>query len=198
MEANEYLMNLARKQPKSPHFIWGGRREKGLAKVFKELDFKVGVEVGVLRGQYSEVLCKTIPDLKLYCVDAWEVYDKYVDFGDELKSFYDLTKERLAPYNCELIRKYSMDAVKDFEDESLDFVYIDGNHTFEYVTNDIAEWSKKVKKGGIISGHDFFRKQGELRVHVKDVVQAWTYSHQIKDWFVIRGDKHPSWAWVKE
>jgi predicted O-methyltransferase YrrM len=49
-----------------------------------------------------------------------------------------------------------MEAVKDFKDESLDFVFIDGNHQYSYVLEDITEWSKKVRSGGIVSGHDYF------------------------------------------
>jgi glycosyltransferase involved in cell wall biosynthesis len=48
-----------------------------------------------------------------------------------------------------------MQAVTDFADESLDFVYIDGNHQLKYVVEDIVEWTKKIKKGGIIAGHDY-------------------------------------------
>jgi len=91
-----------------------------------------------------------------------------------------------------------MDAVKVFDDESLDFIFIDGNHSFEFVTNDIAEWGKKVKKGGIISGHDYFRSRSGIYIHVKDVVNGWTYSHKIDPWFVLEGNKNKSWMWVKE
>ena len=101
-----------------------------------------------------------------------------------------------------------MDAVKTFEDGSLDFVFIDGNHAFEYVTEDIAEWSKKVRKGGIISGHDYFRSRSGVYIHVKDVVQGWTYSHGIHPWFILEGkfetntglidNKWKSWMWVKK
>ena len=178
-------------------------RFKGLPRLFKELGFKAGAEIGVLQGKYSKVLCRAIPELKLYSIDAWRDYRPYGDFRGQEKFdvIYEEVKTRLAPYNCEVIRKLSMDAVKDFEDESLDFVFIDANHAFEYVTEDIAGLSKKVRKGGIVSGHDFFRSGGRMRhINVKDVVQAWTYSHKIKTWFVIgkKEDKYPSWMWVKE
>lgn len=112
-----------------------------LAKHFAELGFKKGAEIGVFKGYYSQVLCENIPSLKLYCIDL--VIQK-------------LTKDKLSPFNCELIEKSSMDAVKDFEDESLDFVFIDANHYYENVKNDIEEWTKKVRKGGIVSGHDYY------------------------------------------
>ena len=93
-----------------------------------------------------------------------------------------------------------MDALKFFEDDSLDFVFIDGNHEFQQATNDIAEWSKKVRKGGIVSGHDFIRMKGLIheQIHTKDVVQGWAYAKHIKPWFIFVGDRCPSWFWIKE
>jgi predicted O-methyltransferase YrrM len=53
------------------------------------------------------------------------------------------------------LRKYSDDAVSNIEDNSLDFVFIDGLHTFEQVTKDMTNYYPKLKDGGIFSGHDF-------------------------------------------
>ena len=153
--------------------------------------------------------------MRLYCIDPWEAYTDYVEQHTtegqaELNDFYKIAKERLQNYNCSFIRKRSMDALEDFEDNSLDFVFIDGNHTFEYVVNDIAEWTKKVRVGGIISGHDYWNSSdGGYTVkgltetekfklcQVKDVVNAWTKANQIKPWFVLNADKCPSFFWVK-
>lgn len=184
---------------KPPFYIGGGR--EGLAILFKELGFKVGAEVGVRRAEYSEVLGRVIPGLKLYGVDAWTVYEGYRDIlggQDEYDINLKIAKERTAFFDCTLIKKWSMDAVKDFADESLDFVYLDANHDFPHVTEDINAWEKKIKIGGIISGHDFARSnQDRLKIHVKDVVQAWTRSHRISPWFVITGDSSPNWMYIK-
>ena len=58
----------------------------------------------------------------------------------------------------------------------------------------------KIRKGGIISGHDFVRMKGlkHERIDVKDVVQAYMYSQDIKPWFIFVGDRCPSWFYVKE
>lgn len=124
-----------------------------LARYFKEKGFKVGAEIGVLGGDYSALLCKVNPELKLYCIDSW-------GYGEHKKRDYHLrkyeeAKVKLSAYNTTIIYKLSMDAVKDFEDESLDFVYIDANHEPQFVAEDIREWTKKVKRGGIVSGHDY-------------------------------------------
>jgi predicted O-methyltransferase YrrM len=192
-------------------------RLKGLPKLFRELGFKVGAEIGVSRGFYSKTLFLGIPRLKLYLIDPWETYGEYVEHHKPenqpiLDANLTKTKERLAPYNCEYIRKYSMDAVKDFADESLDFVFIDGNHSARYVIDDIDEWSKKVKKGGIISGHDYWnsidirhpwaetinKKEKRLLCQVKDSVDMWTKTNGIKPWFVTSGEKCNSWLWIKQ
>jgi hypothetical protein len=87
-----------------------------------------------------------------------------------------------------------MDAVRDIELESLDFVYIDGNHSFDYVMQDLIEWSKRVRRGGIVSGHDYyhFRNAG-----VVEAVDVYTHCHGIKEWFLTNEQKSKSFFWVK-
>ena len=106
--------------------------------------------------------------------------------------------------NCKIIRKTSMEATKEFKDKSIDFVYIDGNHTFKYVAEDICEWSKKVKSGGIIAGHDYIYANPKS-FHVRYVVDAYVESHAIKNYWVIgkkeklpgeKRDQWRSWFWI--
>ena len=54
-----------------------------------------------------------------------------------------------------MIRSLSEQAVNLFEDGSLDFVYLDGNHAYDFIKQDIELWYPKVKKGGIVAGHDY-------------------------------------------
>lgn len=178
-----------------------------LAAYFHEQGFKVGAEVGVFAGHYSEVLCRAVPGLKLYCVDAWAPYAGYRDhkFEASFKRAYDSTVERLKPYNHEIIRKFSMDAVKDFEDESLDFVYIDGNHSYEHVRDDIREWAKKVRKGGIVAGDDYY-VMASGNVGVIQAVDEYAKQHDIamniipadKVSIITHDDRQPQWYFVKE
>ena len=100
-----------------------------------------------------------------------------------------------------------MEALADFPDKSIDAVYLDGDHCFESVTADIAGWIKKVRKGGIISGHDFakHRKKG-VRIHVVQAVRGYTDAYRIDPWFILGNDandegltrdKIRSWLWIK-
>ena len=124
-----------------------------LAALFSELGFKVGAEIGTESGLFSEVLLKSNRGLRLYCVDAWKAYRGYRDHVTQAKmdGFFEAATRRLQPYDCELIRQFSMDAVKRFESGCLDFVYIDANHGFNWVVMDVIEWAKRVRAGGIVS-----------------------------------------------
>jgi hypothetical protein len=133
-------------------------RRTNLAELFAELGYKSGVEIGVLAGKYSEVLCRANPNAQIYSIDSWTSYPEFPDFFEEnsLSNYYNYAVKLLAQYkNNKIIKKTSMEAIHDFPDESLDFIYIDANHVFEYVFEDITQWAKKVRKGGIVAGHDF-------------------------------------------
>ncbi len=164
-----------------------------LPQFFLDMGFKVGAEVGVYKGEFSEKIAKA--GLKLYAIDPWQIYKDYANpRGQERLDFqYEHTKRVLAPYpNCKIIRKTSMEAAEDFPDESLDFVYIDGNHLFKYVAEDIYEWTKKVKKGGIVAGHDYayLKSKSELGLcHVIPVLNAYTQAYNIQSWYVL-GREH--------
>lgn len=132
------------------------RRE--LAKYFKKLGFKIGAEIGVAEGKYSKVICEENPGINLFCVDNWEAYEGYRDFAKKTtyEHLYKTAQETLLPLGCTLIKKMSADAAKDFENKSLDFVYIDANHAYHAVKEDIEIWSPKVRIGGVVSGHDYY------------------------------------------
>lgn len=171
-------------------------RWKELPILFNELQYKSGVEIGVLKGDFTLTLCRA--GFEMIGIDPWLDYPTYRDYEGKDYGLYEKeAREKLEGYNCEFIKDFSMNIVNDFANESLDFVFIDGNHALEYVIEDIAQWSKKVRKGGIVAGHDYFRTNGKNLMHVKDAVNAWTYCYKIKPWFVLTGDKCPTWFYVK-
>lgn len=178
-----------------------------LAELFDELGFKSGAEIGVEQGAYAETLLRANPGLHLLCVDAWKSYRGYRDHTsqEKLDRFYRAACARLNPYDAEIIREFSMQIVTRIPEGSLDFVYIDANHRFEFVVNDIIEWSKRVRSGGIVSGHDYIRSGSDYQVHVVEAVHAYTSAHQIRPWFVLGSkskeeaerDNPRSWMWIK-
>lgn len=162
---------------------------------FRDLGFKRGAEIGVADGQFSLALCQGIPGLSLLCIDPWIKYDENPRGGtqDNQDAAYALATERLKPYDAVLWKMKSMDAVRLVGPESLDFVYIDGHHAFDYVIQDLVEWSKRVRVGGIVSGHDYY----EFRwAGVVDAVDVYTKVHKIEEWFITK-DRTPSFFWMK-
>lgn len=181
-----------------------------LAGLFAELGYRFGVELGVERGLFTEVLAKANPEAEIVGVDAWAAYRGYRDHvsQEKLDGFYQETQERLAKYpNAKLLRMFSDEAVRQFTDESLDFVYIDGNHEWAHITHDIYAWAKKVRHGGIVSGHDYREsKRLDTRNHVVPVVDAYMRAYKIKPWFLLGAkaktpgvtrDDARSWMFVK-
>jgi hypothetical protein len=174
-----------------------------LAQFFEARGFTRGAEVGVEQGVFSEILLYANVNLRqLYLVDAWCRYREYRDHVSQAKldDFYETTKSRLSKYDDRVtyVRRFSMDAVRDFKHSDLDFVYIDSNHSFDYVMPDIIEWSKLVRSGGIVAGHDYIKRAG---VHVIEAVEAYTNAHNIWPWYTLGGDtakgEPPSFFWVK-
>lgn len=161
-----------------------------LAEFFRELGFTHGVEVGTKRGAYAKILCENNPDLRLTCVDPWKGGGRYTQGMQD--AIHGQALMNLALYNIEIIRKTSMDAVSSFDDASLDFVFVDGNHEFDYAAMDIICWSRKVKPGGIVAAHDYM----PLRAGgVVQAVDAYTHCHRINPWYVL-WEREPTAFWV--
>lgn len=185
-----------------------------LTEIFAELGFTSGLELGVEAGLFSEAICRANPELKnYYAVDAWTAYKGYRDHvsQEKLDGFRKITEDRLRPYNARVIKGFSMDVVKTFSDKSLDFVYIDGNHEYQQTVNDVSEWAKKVRPGGIVAGHDYILRKGNgYLMHVPYAVDGYCASYDIKPLFLLgkkndvklkRGgtrDDSRSWFFVKD
>ena len=114
----------------------------------------VGAEVGVCYGDHAESLLYNIPNLHLHLIDDASEYETkvYGALGRELKN---IPNNR---YTWHL--NSSIGAAKDFGDNSLDFVYIDAKHDAGSVLQDCGVWYPKIKKGGIICGHDYDTTMG--------------------------------------
>jgi hypothetical protein len=172
-----------------------------LPQFFVDMGYKTGVELGVYAADFTEKFAKI--GLTIYGIDPWIWYPGGGHSSQRGQNKrYLLSLEKVSAYeNCHLIRKTSAEALKDFEDESLDFIYIDADHSFPHIAHDIFYWEKKVRKGGIVSGHDYFNTRSSASVilcHVGAVVDAYTKLFKIENWYVLNGiDRTISWMWVK-
>jgi hypothetical protein len=184
-----------------------------LPEFFAEMGFKKGVEIGVARGGFTKKFCEA--GIEMVGVDPWMADDNY-DYEPGQKAMddmYEQAKEAVKDYpNCKLLRMTSLEAAELFEDNTFDFVYIDGHHGFRHVVDDINEWSKKVRKGGVISGHDYATTVGRsphdpMAMHAMYAVDAYVKAYRIWRFYVlgrkdkIKGEKRDafrSWMWFND
>lgn len=167
-------------------------RHREFPVLLNEMECRIGAEIGVRRGRFAQWLCHKIRPLKLYLIDPYLAYPEYDEYPEQadMDAVKENARNRMKKYNCEFVEKKSMDALRDFNDNSLDFVHIDANHAFDFVVRDIIEWSRKVKPGGIVSGHDYSEKFPEVTA----AVNGWVQAKQISPLFTTKQD---NWFYVK-
>lgn len=198
-----------------PHVLKGLDREQ-LYKLFAELGYKVGCEVGVEKGKNAQTMFECIPNLKLFAVDSYKQHPQHSYEATSYLSHWDQhyldgvkaqAQKRMQNRNAVIIEKFSEDAAKDVPDNSLDFVYIDADHSYNFIKQDIILWRRKVRKGGIVSGHDYILPGEYLHtfdINVKEAVDDYTKLHKISPLYLTdktaginRNDKYTSWFFVK-
>lgn len=141
------------------------------------------VEIGTHDGTFAEHILSNTSST-LYCIDPYISYDDYDDALNNITgdSLYNETKQKLtAKYGDRVIfiRKFSGDATIDIPDE-IDFLYIDGNHRYSYVYNDLELYYPKVKSGCYIIGDDAVDFDDSKRNENGDVLIVWSpgsYGH---------------------
>lgn len=124
-----------------------------------------GAEIGVWRGKFSQLLVDVSSPKRLHLVDPWVYQPSFPMrvFGgkkglqqDGMDAIYESVRRMFAGSPEVLLhRKMSSDALDGVKDDSLDWVYVDGNHHYEWVLADLRGWWKKVKPGGLLTGDDF-------------------------------------------
>lgn len=173
-----------------------------------------GIEIGVARGDFSEVLL-TSPLSKFYMLDCWwpkrlnkerfdpskhsvfdfEFADNEIYIRHTLRRFWDINR-------AVIIRGFSEQVGVDFSDNTFDFIYIDANHLYDGIKADLAVWWPKVKPGGIFAGHDYFIDEFIPEEHhswtkeVKRAVDEFTEDKKQKLKTTI--EMWPSWWLIKE
>lgn len=171
-----------------------------LAQLFAELGFKRGAEIGVAEGNYSEILLKANPECELLLVDPWHAYsDNPQNKSPEKNAYaYNETLRKIEPYlRARPIMKFSMDAVRDIKEGYLDFVYIDGHHSYPYVMCDIIEWTKRVRSGGIVALDDIYKLNEKWGAGPMEAIYDYTRAMRINPWWLIAAHKSVDAFFVK-
>lgn len=131
-----------------------------MEKIGKEFPNGKGVELGVYLGEFSKEIMHVWGGT-LYMIDVWDnVAYGYNDAANNSVDAHNIVRQAMENIKgfekrAIMIRAASVDAAKIFPDHSLDFVYIDANHAYDYVVEDINAWAPKVKPGGYLCGHDY-------------------------------------------
>ncbi len=119
-------------------------------------------EVGVYEGDLSERILKISKPKKLYLVDPWAAITtrsekKYNQASQDIRlsNVKEKFKDELSRGQVEIIRKTSDEAATDFPPKFFDFIYIDGDHSYEQVKKDLDTYFTKVKSGGELAGDDY-------------------------------------------
>jgi len=155
----------------------------------------IGAEIGVYKGEHAKSILNELDIKRLYLIDP---YDLYVDYNQGMKIYgmnenqhslndaEKIARDRLKEYadKIEWIKKKSEDAVNSIPD-NLDFVYIDANHDYEYVKQDMELYYPKVKVGGIFGGHDT-QIDGVLRAFVEFMSDKKEYFIAYADWWMVK------------
>ncbi len=125
-------------------------------------------EIGVAKGNFSRQLHKQLRPLHMTLIDPWEFQNRpdYIvdgtnvsdDEGDrrynQISSYFS-DNDIVGQTDVSIVRGYSQDEVSRFEDGFFDLVYVDAMHTYEAVKQDLFDYARTVRDGGIIAGHDF-------------------------------------------
>jgi hypothetical protein len=156
----------------------------------------VGAEIGVGWGRNSEFFLQNLPIKTLYCIDPWEPYDgpnKGSIFATKEKAneHYREAMKRLKPFKDKavILEMTSKEASEQVEDNSLDFIFIDGDHSYDAVINDLNLWWPKVKVSGVFSGHDwsYFDVARAVKNWFNDDTKVELSDNDI--WYCIKWDK---------
>lgn len=151
-----------------------------LPMIVRELGIQTMVEIGVHSGLLTKAILGGCPGItKYFMVDPWTLSKCASDYRHAI--FQRAVRiQRTYRKQVQMLVDTSADAVDQFEDGSLDFVFIDGNHMHDYVLQDITIWWPKIRSGGYMGGHDLDNKHGHgvrSAIEVAPVLNGLTIHH---------------------
>ncbi len=169
--------------------------------LIKDIKNPIGAEIGVCDGVFSDYLLSHNPSLILYAIDPFTMYERNYESGISqhnklVQADFDiqceLTKNKLSKFGDRsiFIRETATKASEYIENNYLDFVFIDANHLYKYVKQDILTYYEKVKMDGIIAGHDYNpNNKNHLINTCRAVNETFDYLNFRADttWWAIKG-----------
>jgi len=160
----------------------------------------VGVEIGVYTGAHAESMLKHLDIKKMYLIDPYQSYDEYPEsktsWGEGLpivEEALPIATKKLCVYGPKIEWVFAKsEHAADMIPNDLDFVYIDANHAYEYVIKDIELYWPKIKKGGVLGGHDFYNgfcdnHDGVIKAVIEFVFKNNLMLHtELPDWWMVK------------
>lgn len=153
------------------------------------------MEIGVQEGSHSRFIVWILQPSKHVCVDTWEDIDWSHKSEVYYKDSYKIAQERLGEFPCvQFVKESSQTALPKMEDDSFDFIYIDGDHSTSQCENDIRNGIRLVRNYGILGGHDHGgfpyiarKSNGENGVvaAVNNVFDGYFVDAHAGDWWVV-------------
>lgn len=146
-----------------------------------------GAEVGVRRGDNAISILNELNIKKLYLIDIWDEYKDQEPKYKNQENYKVVLNRFKKDKRVEIIKAFSEEGSKKIENHLLDFVYIDANHEYKYVYNDMDCWYPKIREGGVLAGHDVFNY-----IEVLKAVKDWCSKNKIlfkielPDWYFIK------------
>jgi hypothetical protein len=176
------------------------------SKIFEIINFlenPIICEVGVQLGNhFNDILTENVKEA--YAVDSWTSFGK-ISENDSLFSQQELDQQHQqvcerfsSDTRVKVIRDFSKNASLMFEDDYFDFIYIDADHTYEAVKSDLESWYPKLKKGGIMSGHDYVEVTTSVPFGVVQAVNEFLKKNNISnESFFLTSEQYASYFIIK-
>jgi hypothetical protein len=140
----------------------------------------VGCEIGVFAGEFAESLVRKAPQ-HLTLIDSWQGQDGMLFSGDvdgnngvnlSQEYLYGLVVSRFAQNpHVTILRGWTWDLIPTLPDKSLDYVYMDADHTYEGMKRDLNLIQSKLKPEGLLMGHDYEMNFAKAKIPWKFGVQ---------------------------
>lgn len=137
-------------------------------------------EIGVHRGNFSKSILKTVKPKKLYLIDPWKWVENQVKMDENYNKTLARLKGEIKVGQVIIKKGSSLDVLGEFEDDFFDWIYIDGDHRYEFVKKDLELVYSKVKKNGFITGDDYNHVGGPLKREVAKAVDEFINKDKIK------------------
>ncbi len=163
-------------------------------------EFRKFAEIGVWKGDSASYLASLVKNRQGAEVYAVDVFENNYNFKEQpglykqVPFIYNEYRKTLAKYNVldfvKTIKSLSWLAADNFRNNYFDFVFIDADHSYESVKKDIKAWLPKVKKGGILAGHDYNpnANNGDVIRAVNEFFSPFVKTAEGFVWYIVKGE----------